>query len=52
MNLKLEAIVVPVSDVDRAKKFCSMRSRWASESTLTIVPQPMRRRWASGNAAK
>jgi catechol 2,3-dioxygenase-like lactoylglutathione lyase family enzyme len=22
MNLKLEAIVIPVSDVDRAKKFC------------------------------
>lgn len=50
MNLKLEAIVVPVSDVDRAKNFT--RRRWISEWTLTIAPQSTRRRWASGTAAK
>jgi hypothetical protein len=27
MNLKLEAIFIPVSDVDRAKKFYHLRSR-------------------------
>jgi len=50
MNLKLEAIVVPVSDVDRAKKF--YRRRWVLEWTLTIAQQSTGTRWASSSAAK
>jgi catechol 2,3-dioxygenase-like lactoylglutathione lyase family enzyme len=50
MNLKLEAIVVPVSDVDRAKKF--YQEALGFRVDVDHRAQPTRRRWASGTAAK
>ena len=38
MDLKLEVIVVPVSNVDRAKAFCEkLGSAWISTSPTTVA---------------
>jgi catechol 2,3-dioxygenase-like lactoylglutathione lyase family enzyme len=50
MNLKLEAIVAPVSDVDCAKRF--YQETLGFRVDVTIAPQSTSRRSASGTAAK